>query len=250
MRKFVKRTVLLGLVLAAPQAGILSAQQGCAQDREFPVMNTIGRYLGVGYTRAGYHAAQDGRMDIVSSRHPASDYRPGGLPVRSMAYVTGTPIIQSWQPPPIVSVPNHSAPAAKSPSKDNDKSTEGGKAPAKEPAASKSLVPEVIETPKPITPPKPSGPPPSWLKDYLNDEKVPSLKEKLSPKDNIETKEIELEKSPSDLQLNDDEASLLPAKGVTYTIIESSSTAVGPSQAVPITSSIINRYRGPQFPRY
>lgn len=250
MRKFVKRTVLLGLAVAAPHVGIMSAQQGFAQDREFPVLNTIGRYLGVGYTRAGYHAAQDGRFDIVSSRHPASDYRPSGLPVRSMPYVSGAPIIQSWQAPPIVSAPNYSAPAAKPSGKDNDKPTDRAKTSTKEPAETKSPIAEVIETPKPLTPPKPSGPPPSWLKDYLKDEKETSLKETLSPKDNIETKAIELEKSPSDVLLKEDDSSLLPATGVTFSIIESNSTTLGSAQAVPTTSSNVNRYRGPQLPGY
>lgn len=73
MPKCVKRAVLLGIVLAVPHAA-------WGADSEFPVLNSIGRFWGVGYTRGGYQAALDGRFDIVTNRHPALNYRIGGLP--------------------------------------------------------------------------------------------------------------------------------------------------------------------------
>lgn len=67
----IKRAALLGAVLCNPCSG-------WAQERELPLLNSIGRYLGIGYTRGGYHAPRDGRPDLISQRHPPSHYRPGG----------------------------------------------------------------------------------------------------------------------------------------------------------------------------
>ncbi len=67
------KLLLLAIAAFAPLTAV-------AQDNEFPVLNSIGRYFGVGYTRGGYHAALDGRFDVTTNRHPAACYRPGGLP--------------------------------------------------------------------------------------------------------------------------------------------------------------------------
>ncbi len=246
MRNYVKRAVLLGVTMAAAQMGLVAPHQSYAQDREFPVLNTLGRYLGVGYTRDGYHAAYDGRMDIVSDRHPASDYRLGGLPHRATPFVSGTPFVHSWQQAPVVTSPSSSGASTKTNINNTGKPAADEKSSTREPASTKASTPEVIETPRPVDPPKPSGPPPSWLKDYLKDE---SEKSSSGPKDNIETKAIELESSPSDLLLPGDEDSLLPAKGVTYTIIEPGSPSFEPSSIVPLQAPVGNRYHSPLLPR-
>ncbi len=248
MPKSVKRAVVLGIMLVAPQLGIVAPQRVSAQDREFPVLNSLGRYLGVGYTRAGYHAANDGRFDVVTQLHPASDYRRGGLPMNSMSNFGGAPIVQGWQPPPTAAVSNSSTPAAQSPA--TGKATPGANekpSPNNERSSSKPVAPELIETPKPIAPPKPSGPPPSWLQDYLKDEEEASSKATNSPKDSIELKELEIDSSPSDLFLEESDGSLFPALGVTYTIMETSFPSFSPAPSVPSKSSAVNRYNVPSY---
>ena len=89
MPKFVTRAAVLGVVwlatqTAAPQAVAPRAVWGA--DCEFPVMNSVGRFFGVGYTHGGYHAAQDGRLNAISGRHPAADYRMTGVPHSAQPY--------------------------------------------------------------------------------------------------------------------------------------------------------------------
>ncbi|MEZ6077034.1 MAG: hypothetical protein R3C56_15605 [Pirellulaceae bacterium] len=144
--KFVERAVLLGIVLAVPHAA-------WGADSEFPVLNSIGRFWGVGYTRGGYHAAQDGRFDIVTNRHPAPNYRPGGLPQYSQ---------------PIYSPPPASPSPVVAPTPTVQKSGDKSSAPKKSEA--KPGAPEANELPRPVVPAKPAGPPPRWLEDYLQRE--------------------------------------------------------------------------------
>ncbi len=263
--KLLKRAVLLGLVLAVPQLT-------SAQDREFPTLNSIGRYLGVGYTRSGFQAANDGRFDIVSGRHPATDYRAGGLPQRAFQNQHGAPAVLGWQPQQTMQFaptptttttsPNSATSNAPLTDKEPPKGSPGlGKSPAQEtspsndPSSRNPRGPEVLETPKPISPPKPDGPPPTWLQDYLREEQGKNTLPSKSSQGNIDFQELDADSSPSDLLLDDSRESLLPAKGVTYTIIEAGQVrepSIAPPQPTfqpptyqPTNSNTINRYRSP-----
>ncbi len=109
MPKFVKRAAVLSIVWVAAHAAASQAiapQAAWGADHEFPVMNSVGRFFGVGYTKGGYHAAQDGRLNAISSRHPAADYRPSGLPPYAQP-IYSQPIYDQ----PIYDQPLHGSPA-------------------------------------------------------------------------------------------------------------------------------------------
>lgn len=179
MPKFVKRAVLLGIFLAVPQA----AQSG---ENDFPVLNSIGRFWGVGYTQGGYHAAQDGRFDVVTHRHPASNYRSGGLPQYSQPLYSPSPHA-NLSPSPVL------APTPAGPKSDGSSMT-----PPK-PGAKLGEM-EALAPPKPATPSKPAGPPPRWLEDYLQDEDVIDADAEIPPpRKNVQPSEKTPETSPSDL---------------------------------------------------
>ncbi|MCA9134643.1 MAG: hypothetical protein KDA45_15855 [Planctomycetales bacterium] len=135
MPKIVKTAVVLGVVLCTPQLG-------SGQEREYPVLNSIGRYLGVGYTRGGYHAALDGRPNLVTDNRPAAHYGSGQLlhPYNS-SYQAHTSGGSEWPLGPSYS-------------------GSGG---------SHSVVPASPAAPSAKPAPKPAGPTPQWLKPYLND---------------------------------------------------------------------------------
>ncbi len=196
MSKRIKSVVLLGLLVSTPNCG-------WAQDREFPTLNSIGRFWGVGYTRGGFHAAQDGRFDVVTNRHPATDYRRGGLPTRnSMNY---SPTVD-WTPP-TAAPPGAFATPTQAPPLNADKSQPSNS--PKSPARSnpQSSVPpvtvEAIPAPKPVVPAKPTQPPPAWLQEYLEDEETSSRKNPNPSGDDLPAELLEI--SPSDLQFDDSE---------------------------------------------
>ncbi len=49
-------------------------QTTAAQDPDYAILNSLGRFFGIGYTQGGYHAAADGRPNLVSGNHPSSSY--------------------------------------------------------------------------------------------------------------------------------------------------------------------------------
>lgn len=128
VRKLVTRAIVLGAVIGVPQIGI-------SQDQDHPILNSIGRFLGVGYTHGGYHAAADGRFNLVTDRHPAPAYRSGQL-------------LSLYSP-------HYGAPA-----------TAFGNSAGAQPTGAGGGAIEVA----PLPPPKPVGPPPEWLKTYLQDD--------------------------------------------------------------------------------
>lgn len=70
-----------------------------AQERKYPILNSMGRFLGVGYTRGGYHAGANGQFLIVKHRHPASDYRSRALAYPYQAgYAPVTPAVAPQSP--------------------------------------------------------------------------------------------------------------------------------------------------------
>lgn len=176
MRDFVSRAVLLATVLAAPHAAR-------SADSEFPVLNSIGRFLGVGYTRGGYQAAQDGRFDAMADRHPASNYRMGGLQRYSQPLYIPPP--KAITPAPVMAP----TPAIQKPGDKNSAPTNSGVKPG---------LGEVIVPPGPVAPTQPTEPPPPWLQDYLQEEKADKANEIPSPIKNTRPAESAPENSPSD----------------------------------------------------
>lgn len=173
----------LGIALSL----MLVSSVASAGDYGFPALNTVGRYLGVGWSHHTYHSRVDGRFDVITNRHPASAYpstalnhiySPGyvNLPERpydpSGANFWGAPIA-AVQPNMTSIQSNGSVPQPK-------------RAP-EEVKAVEQLPPKA--QPKPQQPPKPMEPPPNWLKPYLD-----------SQKKQAEGETIELERSPSDIK--------------------------------------------------
>lgn len=69
-----KLTAVCSLML-----GLSTLSAITAQERGFPVANSIGRFLGYGYTRGGYHAASNGQLEVIRNEHPAHRNRSGSL---------------------------------------------------------------------------------------------------------------------------------------------------------------------------
>ncbi len=141
-----------------------------SQELEFPILNSIGRYLGVGYTRGGYHAAQDGRLDLVSQLHPPGNYRLGGLP-QNYGYPTlSTPTVRmetmQYLPAPVA-------------------------------------APALPKKPETIAAPKPVEPTPQWLEGYLQPENSGQSESLPMPERKVVPKDLEDESSPSDLLLEE-----------------------------------------------
>ncbi len=232
--KFVERAVLLGIVLAVPHAA-------WGADSEFPVLNSIGRFWGVGYTRGGYHAAQDGRFDIVTNRHPAPNYRPGSLPHYSQ---------------PIYSPPPASPSPVVAPTPTVQKSGDKSSAPKKSEA--KPGAPEANELPRPVVPAKPAGPPPRWLEDYLQREAAEKAPGEIPhSNDNGQPQDDAPESSPSDLLFElpaeGAQSAIVPRKNVDFSILDASYPINGHRARAaqePVQTSVqslavppVNRYR-------
>lgn len=240
MALFLKRAILLGLLAANPLPGR-------AQDHDFPILNSLGRYLGVGYTRGGYHAAYDGRPNVVTDRHPAAEYRSAGFQNYQQPALYAHPLPPQWQSNTAASPAPSSAP----------NSPINAPQPHGQPTAGSTTgpQPEVLQAPPPQAPPKPVGPPPSWLKEYLQDEQAKQPQEATSsPSKNIVPQQPILdqlptpENSPSDLLLDDTTQDLLPALGVTYSIMEQGPWRPYPAaNLAPPHASQSNRYHNYQL---
>ncbi len=112
-----------------------------AQDHEFPLLNSLGRQLGMGYSHTGYHARIDGRRRPVA---PAQNYG---------SYALQYPYSPHYQPQRPLHVPTAYAPQVQvSPQSTGEMPT---------------AAPELPEKPK--QPLKPKTPPPTWLKPYLGE---------------------------------------------------------------------------------
>ncbi|MEM7476594.1 MAG: hypothetical protein AAF483_16525 [Planctomycetota bacterium] len=156
----------LSIALGVPAA---RAQDG------IPILNSAGRYLGVGWSRHGYQAAGNGQFRIVRARHPQQNY-----PSRHLSY----PYSPGYQP----IRPSYAG---------------AGQQPAP------MLAPEQV---RPQAETKDPGPPPEWLQRYLQQkenggaESIRPEPEPLEPPgripDNDATMLLEKEtedRSPSDL---------------------------------------------------
>lgn len=175
-----------------------------AHDYGFPTLNSVGRYLGVGWSHHTFHSRVDGRFDIISQRHPASAY-----PSNNLSYVY-SPHYNNYPPRPLGSsdqIDFWHAPKTEAPTKafspPNTSILES--VPAPKPNQSKNNAEELLPppisdlteprdsadassaSPPPTDPPKPKEPPPNWLKPFLESEKTESV-----------APPIQLEPSPSD----------------------------------------------------
>lgn len=153
------RLLLLATLVSTPLSAI-------GQETEFPTINTIGRFLGVGYSHTGYHGRRDGRFDAIERRHPASNYGSNGLLYPyDLAY---RPVRPMRMPAPAAV---HSTPRV---------------APAMPKIAppQPAIEPEQVDTPDP-TPPKPSVPPPQWLKPHLKQPDIDQKKESTPTEDEV-----------------------------------------------------------------
>ncbi len=168
------REKLRWLLIAGLTAAPLSAS---AQEHEFPALNTIGRFLGVGYSSTGYHNRRDGRFDVIKARQPAY------YPSNALSY----PYDPAYRP----YRPAHVSPAPAF-------STQPYTAPAAAPKAAPELSSDEAEEiqPEEVKPAKPVGPPPQWLKPHLNDDVDDEVLEP-SPSDrNPERQEVYGELTP------------------------------------------------------
>lgn len=138
MFKYLPQRVVARHVAVAVFAAMAVAQPARteAQERGFPILNSMGRYLGYGYTQGGYHAPANGQLPLVRKMHPASDYPSGQL---QYAYNRGYQPMRPHQA-------NYGLPAMQ----------------PRMPAAGPFPSPA-----QPTAPAQPAGPPPEWLKEYL-----------------------------------------------------------------------------------
>lgn len=140
------RNLLLATLIASPLTGF-------AQEHEFPTLNTVGRFLGVGFSHTGYHSRIDGRFN--HHNRPASAYGSSALDFPySPSYQPFRPARISPQPQAFTAPTNVvPTPAPEMPTtEDADESSE-------------EIQPEEL--------PKPVGPPPNWLKPYMTEEDKP-----------------------------------------------------------------------------
>lgn len=223
-------------------------QPAAAQHREIPIINTVGRFLGYGYTQGGYHSVT-GRPIIQRKLHPASNYRSTGL---QYAYQPG---YQPVRP----RMPTHQPLPAATYGYGQSMSTlpqQPTVAPQPAPAAS-------------TAPPVPKEPPPEWLKKYLQQkqgegapqpEEVPAgPAEATSPSDRptdglleepkeslLEEPKIDLLDEPAD-DLLDDSSNLLDDGEEDLLLFDDdfSTQSVPPAPPVKMISaqSQFNRYR-------
>lgn len=180
-----------------------------ASDYGFPTLNTLGRYLGVGWSHHTYHSPVDGRFDAITNRHPACMYPSNSLSYmyspdyRNLPSRTQVPTHTNgfWNAP-IVLEQDSSSSMGSSIVEDRSRGNSGlqsgangrPKLPPK-PSNVEELLPPNDDsagsssdaTAKPKQPERPSEPAPGWLKPYLEKEPGKSSDDSL-----------ELDASPSD----------------------------------------------------
>ncbi len=238
MPKFVTRAVLLSIVWAAAQAAgpqAIAPQAAWGADHEFPVINSIGRFFGVGYTRGGYHAAQDGRLNAITNRHPAADYRPGGLPQYSQPQYSPPRSAVGSGPSPVL------APAPSGTT--SGKSGSAAVSPSNMSPKNESAAPQSDASAKPAAPAKPSQPPPRWLEEYLQQSEAAKAHELPLPQV-PPPKDAAPQASPSDRLLDESSTDLDTGLEVGFSIIDSGFPT--PVYQAPISSNAAefsNRYR-------
>lgn len=239
MQKFVTRAVLLGIVSAIAQAAgpqAIAPRAAWGADHEFPVINSIGRFFGVGYTKGGYHAAQDGRLNAISNRHPAADYRPGGLPQYAQPLYSPPRSVVGSGPSPVLAPVPSDAPSRKSgPSTVSPSNTSpSNPSPRSEPADASA---------KPAAPAKPSQPPPRWLEEYLQQSEAAKAHELPLPQV-PPPKDAAPQGSPSDRLLDESSTDLDTGLEVGFSIIDSGfPTPVYQAPASSNAAEFSNRYR-------
>jgi hypothetical protein len=198
-----KVVLLLGVLIS-------NAQTGYTQSSDLPLLNTLGRHLGIGYTRGGYHAAADGRLDAVVANHPSHAYGSQQL---------FAPYSAHYQPVRTIHAPQNIPSYAPAAPMSGGSSMPGGPRP----------------TPAPVdAAPKPTSPPPQWLKEYLQEEDIPAPRALPDPgnvapeefergddellNDPADASPFDSEGSPSDRLLEDEDDLLLQTPEVSQRI--------------------------------
>jgi hypothetical protein len=192
-------------LLSTVWIGLLATQCSLAQEHNFPTLNTVGRFFGVGWSH-GYHSKTiDGRYEIHKQNHPANMYPSRALqypydPNYAAAQVNYAP---AHQPCAYGQVPSGLQPGMNS---SNVVRQPSGKTP----------VPNAPQVP--AVPPKPIEPPPAWLRPYLNED---GKRGELQNEQSLNEQREEVaprEPSPSDKAKDkDDDDLLLPQSNLTPT---------------------------------
>lgn len=181
----------------------VAASPVLGQDFGFPVLNTAGRYFGVGWSHHTYHSTVNGRLNVLDRRHPASDY-----PSRNLSHpyfpgywnhpvngpIGGSPVTY-WAPTRIPGGFQQQPFPTLAP----DPVDRGRLGPRPELEAEdvpSTKVEDAFSGPNNTTnlPSTPLQPPPVWLKPYLEQNSAPKL---IQPE--IDDSDLlELQSSPSD----------------------------------------------------
>ncbi len=160
-----RRSMATLAILVASLPMLPSSSTLAADGDGVPWLNSLGRYLGVGYSYHGYQAAQGGGLPVVRRNHPAANYRSGALlaPYHAAGLQpTAHPNSPAGRIEGVLAQPAHATGALQQPTSDS-----------------------------PRQPAPPAGPPPIWLEEYLDQQ--PSPAPPLEP-----TPTPSLESSPSD----------------------------------------------------
>lgn len=172
----------------------LSGSLAYSNEFGFPALNTVGRYLGVGWSHHTYHSQVDGRFNIITNRHSACQY-----PNRTLTNIY-SPDYNNYPPrqltnavAPTFWTPNV-IPQGMPTTLPESSILESNRKKGAEPKTNVEEIapPEETIPAKPFDPPKPIEPPPRWLKPFLEEEKANKASGDL----------IELDRSPSDKTSN------------------------------------------------
>jgi hypothetical protein len=157
----------------------------------YPLLNSVGRYSGWGWSQHTFHSRVDGRLNIITDRHPACAYGSQALTgIYSPSYqnyparpVVTSPTTNFWNAPIATDAQSkqHESPSISQPEYSLLDSRKKTAAPEQKNGTKKAPADTTLPPPT-----KPNQPPPSWLKRYLESES------------NERGEGIESESSPSD----------------------------------------------------
>ncbi len=198
LRRF---TLLISRSALAVLVVVGAARTIHADESNHPVLNSFGRFWGVGWSH-GYHSpTADGRFQAIKDRHPASMYASSALTYPYQSNYASTPSLQGSMVNPVETWPYFG-----SVSPEGAGSSEGA-----------GMTTPIMPPTKKLTPAKPAEPPPAWLKPYLRE----GQDSKASPEHslpNASQDDPRRESSPSDVRDQDqnrDDDLLLPQTNLT-----------------------------------
>lgn len=177
-----KKLAVLGIGV-----GLSLTEYAGAQEHNLPLLNSVGRYFGVGWSRGYQAGCYDGRFQAVKQGHPASMYAsnsllypyfPGYQPHPGYDTQTGNMPLNADFAQPVYSDASNALPVG---------------------AAMQNGL-QTTPTPAPVIPPKPVMPPPTWLRPFLKDEARSGTDRAAAESGTVETREeVQADEvSPSD----------------------------------------------------